>query len=153
MFQRNIDATRFLNGEIDPNCPLSEENGLAAIVKHVMAVTSGKDHNGMDDSAKKKTNRPKVRVPKQMTDKTKSSSDTKSNTSHRCRVYTATILKEMGIDTCHLPKVSKLINRKDKVTGEDTWYIQLFFHTPAKVTCREYKNGRFNGPNSAPMCY
>ena len=47
VFQRNSDATRFLNGEIDPNCPLLEENGLAAIVKHVMAVTSGKDRNGI----------------------------------------------------------------------------------------------------------
>lgn len=129
-----------------------EENGLAAIVKHVMAVTSGKDRNGMDDSAKKKTNRPKVRVPKQKTDKSKSSLDTESNTPCRRRVYTATILEEMGIDISHLPKGSKLINRKDKVTGEDTWYIQLFFHTPAKVTCREYKIGRFNGPNSDPMC-
>ena len=152
VFQRNSDATRFLNGEIDPNCPLLEENGLAAIVKHVMAVTSGKERNGMDDSAKKKTNRPKVRVPKQKTDKTKSSSDTESNTPHRRRVYTATILEEMGIDTSNLPKGSKLIKRKDKVTGEDTWYIQLFFHTPAKVTCREYKIGRFNVPKSDPMC-
>ena len=152
VFQRNSDATRFLNGEIDPNCPLLEENGLAAIVKHVMAVTSGKERNGMDDSAKKKTNRPKVRVPKQKTDKTKSSSDTESNTPHRRRVYTATILEEMGIDASNLPKGSKLIKRKDKVTGEDTWYIQLFFHTPAKVTCREYKIGRFNVPKSDPMC-
>lgn len=152
VFQRNSDATRFLNGEIDPNCPLLEENGLAAIVKHVMAVTSGKERNGMDDSAKKKTNRPKVRVPKQKTDKTKSSLDTESNTPHRRRVYTATILEEMGIAASNLPKGSKLIKRKDKVTGEDTWYIQLFFHTPAKVTCREYKIGRFNVPKSDPMC-
>ena len=86
VFQRNSDATRFLNGEIDPNCPLLEENGLAAIVKHVMAVTSGKDCNGMDDPAKKKTNRPKVRVPKQKTDKSKPSSDTGSNTPRRRRV-------------------------------------------------------------------
>ena len=121
VFQDHSDATRFLNGEIDPNCPFLEENGLAAIVKHVMAVTSGKDRNGMVDSAKKKTNRPKVRVPKQKTDKTMSSSDTESNTPHHRRVYTATILEEMGIDTSHLLKRSKLINRKDKVTGEDTW--------------------------------
>lgn len=152
VFQRNRDATRFQNGEIDPNCPLLEENGLAAIVKHVMAVTSGKNRNGIDDSAKKKTNRPKVLVPRQMTDKAKSSSDTESNTTHCRRVYTATILEEMGIDTSHLPKGSKLINRKDKVTDEDTWYIQLFFHTSAKITCRGYKIGRFNGPNIDPMC-
>lgn len=123
VFQRNSDATRFLNGEIDPNCPLLEENGLAAIVKHVMAVTSGKDRNGMDDSAKKKTNRPKVRVPKQKTDKTKSSSDTESNTPHRRRVYTATILEEMGIDTSNLPKGSKLMMleaiRQSQFTNND----------------------------------
>ena len=105
----------------------------------------------MDVPAKKKITRPKVRVPKQKTDKTKSSSDTELNTPHRRRVYTATILEEMGIDTSHLPKDPKPINRKDKVTGEDTWYIQLFFHTPAKVTSREYKIGRFNVPNIAPI--
>ena len=152
VFQRNSDATRFLNGEIDPNCPLLEENGLAAIVKHVMAVTSGKDRNVVDNTVKKKAGKSKVRVPKQKSDKTKPSSCTDSNTPRRRRVYTATVLEEMGIDTSNLPKGSKLINRKDKVTGEDTWYIQLFFHTPAKVTCREYKIGRFNVPKSDPMC-
>ena len=152
VFQRNSDATRFLNGEIDPNCPLLEENGLAAIVKHVMAVTSGKDRNVVDNTVKKKAGKSKVRIPKQKSDKTKPSSCTDSNTPRRRRVYTATVLEEMGIDTSNLPKGSKLINRKDKVTGEDTWYIQLFFHTPAKVTCREYKIGRFNVPKSDPMC-
>lgn len=152
VFQRNSDATRFLNGEIDPNCPLLEENGLAAIVKHVMAVTSGKDRNVVDNTVKKKAGKSKVRVPKQKSDKSKPSSCTDSNTPRRRRVYTATVLEEMGIDTSNLPKGSKLINRKDKVTGEDTWYIQLFFHTPAKVTCREYKIGRFNVPKSDPMC-
>lgn len=151
VFQRNRNATRFLNGEIDPNCPLLEENGLVAIVKHVMAVTSGKDRNGIDDSAKKKTDSPKVRVPRQKTDKSKPFSDTESNTPHRRRVYTATILEEMGIDISHLPNDSKLINRKDMVTDEDAWYIQLFFHTLAKVTCRGYRIGRFNGPNIDPM--
>ena len=152
VFQRNSDATRFLNGEIDPNCPLLEENGLAAIVKHVMAVTSGKDRTVVDNTVKKKAGKSKVRVPKQKSDKTKPSSCTDSNTPRRRRVYTATVLEEMGVDTSNLPKGSKLINRKDKVTGEDTWYIQLFFHTPAKVTCREYKIGRFNVPKSDPMC-
>ena len=152
VFQRNSDATRFLNGEIDPNCPLLEENGLAAIVKHVMAVTSGKDRNVVDNTVKKKAGKSKVRVPKQKSDKSKPSSCTDSNTPRCRRVYTATVLEEMGIDTSNLPKGSKLINRKDKVTGEDTWYIQLFFHTPAKVTCREYKIGRFNVPKSDPMC-
>ncbi|OUP22896.1 hypothetical protein B5F32_01515 [Parabacteroides distasonis] len=30
--------------------------------------------------------------------------------------------------------------------------IQLLFHTPAKVTCREYKIGRLNVPKSDPKC-
>ena len=134
---------------------LAKRNEYARFLEdenEAMAVTSGKNRNGMDDSAKKKTNRPKVRVPKQKTDKSKPSSDTESNTPCRRCVYTATILEEMGIDTSNLPKGSKLIKRKDKVTGEDMWYIQLFFHTPAKVTCREYKIGRFNVPKSDPMC-
>ena len=128
------------------------ENGLSDIIKHVMAVTSGKERNDVDNPTNKKTGRSKVRVPKQKIDKSKSSSGTESNAPRRRRVYTATILEEMGIDTSNLPKGSKLINRKDKVTGEDTWYIKLFFHTPAKVTCREYKIGRFNVPESDPMC-
>ncbi len=152
VFQRNSDATRFLKGEIDPNCPLLEENGLADIIKHVMSVTGDKGRNVTNTAAAKKTAKPNVRVPKPKDNKAKASSDAKPNTPRRRRVYTATILEEMGIDAGNLPKGSKLITRKDKVTGEDTWYIQLFFHTPAKVTCREYKIGRFNVPMGDPMC-
>lgn len=92
---------------------LAKRNEYARFLEdenEAMAVTSGKNRNGMDDSAKKKTNRPKVRVPKQKTDKSKPSLDTESNTPCRRRVYTATILEEMGIDTSNLPKGSKLIN-------------------------------------------
>lgn len=151
VFQRNSDATRFLNGEIDPNCPLLMENGLADIVKHVMAVTSGKERKDAVNPADKKSRNSKVRVPNKKAVKSDSSS-TEPKAPRRRRVYTATILEELGIDTSNLPKGSKLITRKDKETGEDTWYIQLFFHTPAKVTCREYKIGRFNVPKSDPMC-
>ncbi len=152
VFQRNSDATRFLNGEIDPNCPLLEENGLADIIKHVVSVTNGNGRNGLDKPTTNKASNTKVRVPKSKGTKPKAPSDAEPKKPRRRRVYTATILEEMGIDTSNLPKGSKLINRKDKVTGEDTWYIQLFFHTPAKVTCREYKIGRFNVPNSDPKC-
>lgn len=134
---------------------LAKRNEYARFLEdenEAMAVTSGKERNGVDNPTNKKTGRSKVRVPRQKIDKSKSSSGTESNAPRRRRVYTATILKEMGIDTSNLPKGSKLINRKDKVTGEDTWYIKLFFHTPAKVTCREYKIGRFNVPESDPMC-
>ena len=54
----------------------------------------------------------------------------------------------MGIDTSNLPEGSKLIRRKDKESGEDVWYIKLFFHKKAQVICREYKIGRFNVPGS-----
>ncbi len=151
VFQRNSDATRFLNGEIDPNCPLLMENGLADIIKHVMAVTSDKERKDVANPTDKKSRKPKVRVPKKKDVKPDSSS-AEPKTPRRRRVYTATILQQMDIDTSNLPKGSKLIKRKDKTTGEDTWYIQLFFHTPAKVTCREYKIGRFNVPKSDPMC-
>ena len=117
VFQRNSDATRFLNNEIDPCCPLLEELGLAK-------------------GSKSKS----------------SSSETEPKAPRRRRVYTATILEQMGIDASNLPEGSKLIKRKDKTSGEDTWYVQLFFHTPAKVTCREYKIGRFNVPKSDPQC-
>ncbi len=153
VFQRNSDATRFLNGEIDPNCPLLEENGLADIIKHVMAVTSGKERKGTESSADKKATCAKVRLPGDKKGKSKSPSATKEPETHRRRrVYTATVLEEMGIDASNLPSGSKLIRRKDKATGEDVWYVKLFFHTPAKVTCREYKIGRFNVPNDDPMC-
>ena len=39
-FLRNSDATRFLNGEIDPHDPLLEEMGLESIVKAIMERTS-----------------------------------------------------------------------------------------------------------------
>ena len=152
VFQRNSDATRFLNDEIDPNCPLLEEKGLADIIKHVMSVTSGKESVDVKKPQSDKSGKPKVRVPQSKSKNVNSSSGSESQDSRRRRVYTATILEQMGIDTSNLPKGSKLIRRKDKVTNEDTWYIQLFFHTPAKVTCREYKIGRFNIPKSEPRC-
>lgn len=158
VFQRNSDATRFLNNEIDPNCPLLEEQGLANVIKHVLAVTGENGREAEIAQTSKSQKKPKVNLPKGKGSKTKSTSetetdtDTETNTTRRRRVYTATILEEMGIDASNLPKGSKLIRRKDKASGEDTWYIQLFFHTPAKVTCREYKIGRFNVPKSDPQC-
>ena len=162
VFQRNSDATRFLNNEIDPNCPLLEEHGLANVIKHVLAVTCENGREAEIAQTSKSQKKPKVNLPKGKGkgSKTKSTSETETEadaetetkTTRRRRVYTATILEEMGIDVSNLPKGSKLIRRKDKASGEDTWYIQLFFHTPATVTCREYKIGRFNVPKSDPQC-
>lgn len=152
VFQRNSDATRFLNNEIDPNCPLLEEQGLADVIKHVLAVTGEKGREAEAKQTSEGQKKPKANLPKNKGNKPKSSSGAEPKAPRRRRVYTATILEEMGIDASNLPEGSKLINRKDKMSGEDTWYIQLFFHTPAKVTCREYKIGRFNVPKSDPQC-
>ena len=153
VFQRNSDATRFLNNEIDPCCPLLEELGLADVVKHVLAVTGEKGREAEKPRNSKGQKKPGINLPKGKGSKSKSaSSGTEPKAPRRRRVYTATILEQMGIDASNLPEGSKLIKRKDKTSGEDTWYIQLFFHTPAKVTCREYKIGRFNVPKSDPQC-
>ena len=149
VFQRNSDATRFLNGEIDPHSPMLEEESFMDIIKHVMDVTSD---NGRKISDKKcsKSNRRKSRTSK----KGKGNGDGKEGDAvgvfRKRRVYTATILEEMGIDCSNLPKNSKLIRRKDKETGEDIWYIYLFFYSKPSVTCKKYKIGRFNIPGKDP---
>lgn len=149
-FLRNSDATRFLNGEIDPHDPLLEEMGLESIVKAIMERTS-EERRGTsekDPESKKAT----VSLPKQKKGEKRqdpASTGTSSGKRKR-RVYDATVLLRMGIDTSNLPEGSKLIKRKDKESGEDVWYIKLFFHKKAQVICREYKIGRFNVPGSDP---
>ena len=58
IFQRNSDATRFLNGEIDPHSPMLEEESFMDIIKHVMDVTSDngrkiKDKTNRNDNKRK----------------------------------------------------------------------------------------------------
>ena len=151
-FLRNSDATRFLNGEIDPHDPLLEEMGLESIVKAIMERTSEerRDTSEKDPESKKAT----VSLPKKKKgEKEKRQDPAPTETSsgkRKRRVYDATVLLRMGIDTSNLPEGSKLIKRKDKTSGEDVWYIKLFFHKKAQVICREYKIGRFNVPGSDP---
>lgn len=149
VYQRNSDATRFLNGEIDPHSPMLEEESFMDIIKHVMDVTSD---NGRKVTDKKcsKNNRRKPRIPKKGKGKNENKEGGTSVVFRRRRVYTATVLEEMGIDCSNLPKNSKLIRRKDKETGEDIWYIYLFFYSKPSVTCRKYKIGRFNIPGKDP---
>ena len=149
VFQRNSDATRFLNGEIDPNDPFLEEMGFEAIVKAIMERTSEEKRDTQEKKAEPKE--VKVRLPKAKKHKKETISESSSGGKRKRRVYDATVLKEMGIDTSNLPAGSKLIRRKDKESGEDVWYIKLFFYKKAQVICREYKIGRFNVPGSDPM--
>lgn len=147
-FLRNSDATRFLNGEIDPHDPLLEETGLASIVKAIMERTSEERRDTSEQRPKSKE--VKVPLPKKKEKKQVPSSTETSSVKRRRRVYDATVLLQMGIDTSNLPEGSKLIKRKDKDSGEDVWYVKLFFHKKAQVICREYKIGRFNVPGSDP---
>ena len=147
-FQRNSDATRFLNGEIDPHDPLLEEMGLESIVKSIMERTSEerRDTSGKNPGSRKV----KVPLPKKKGKQQSPSSTEAASGKRKRRVYDATVLLQMGIDTSNLPEGSKLIKRKDKQNGEDVWYIKLFFHKKAQVICREYQIGRFNVPGSDP---
>lgn len=149
VFQRNSDATRFLNDEIDPNTPYLDESPIADVIKHVMQITNGLTKDVVSESAthkKAKTSH----VPSNKSNKV--SKEDAVHILRSRRQYSASILESIGIDTSNLPKGAKLIRRKDKACGEDVWYIKLFFHTSAKVTCREYKIGRFNIPGDDPMC-
>ena len=147
-FQRNSDATRFLNGEIDPNDPFLEEMGFEEIIKTIMERTLEEKH---DTSAKKpEPKNVKVSRPRKKRQKKEAASTEASTGKRKRRVYDATVLKQMGIDASNLPAGSKLIRRKDKDGGEDVWYIKLFFHKKAQVICREYKIGRFNVPGADP---
>ena len=149
VYQRNSDATRFLNGEIDPHSPMLEEESFMDIIKHVMDVTSD---NGHKITGKKcpKSDRRKPRTSKKGKEKSEGKEGESRNVFRSRRVYTATILEEMGIDCSNLPKNSKLIRRKDKQTGEDIWYVYLFFYSKPSVTCKKYKIGRFNIPGKDP---
>ena len=147
-FQRNSDATRFLNGEIDPHDPLLEEMGFEDIVKAIMERTSEERRDTSEEHPKSR--KVKVPLPKKKEKKQVPSATETASVKRKRRVYDATVLLQMGIDTSNLPEGSKLIKRKDKESGEDVWYIKLFFHKKAQVICREYKIGRFNVPGSDP---
>ncbi|MGM9767096.1 MAG: transposase, partial [Candidatus Cryptobacteroides sp.] len=147
-FQRNSDATRFLNGEIDPNDPFLEETGFEEVIKTIMERTSEEKR----DTSEKKPEPKKVKFPRpgKKRQKKEAASTEASTGKRKRRVYDATVLKQMGIDTSNLPAGSKLIRRKDKDGGEDVWYIRLIYHKKAQVICREYKIGRFNVPGEDP---
>ena len=147
-FQRNSDATRFLNGEIDPSDPLLEEMGFESVIKAIMERTSDKrrDTSEKDPEPKKV----KATLPKSRRHRKGSVSTDSSVLKRRRRVYDATVLEQMGIDASNLPDGAKLIRRKDKESGEDVWYLKLFFHKRARVICRVYKIGRFNIPGEDP---
>lgn len=149
-FNHNSDASRFLKGELDPDDPYLKEMGFEEVIRQIMKDTenvSSPSRESKDEPAGKKEK--DIALPKR-TEEAKE----KDNTPKKRNFYTATILKEMDIDTSNLPKNVKwqLIKRKSKDDGLDTWYVYLFTYEKAKTTCTKYKIGRFNVQGSDPMC-
>lgn len=147
MFGQGSDATRFLNGVIDLDDPYLEDMGIAAVLKHVMAITSDKAENTEGADSEKEEDKPDLPKSK----KAKETTPKPHHHSKRKRVYTEEDLIEMGIDTGNLPKGAKIIRRKDSAAGEDVWYLRLVYYQKAKSVVREYKIGRFNIPGGEPM--
>ena len=149
-FNHNSDASRFLKGELDPDDPYLKEMGFEEVIRQIMKGTEdlpSPSRVSNEECASKKGK--ELRLPKRTEDV-----NVKGTTSKRRNVYTATVLKEIGIDTSNLPADVnyKLIRRKSKEDGFDTWYVRLFTYEGPKVTCTEYKIGRFNIPGCDPMC-
>ena len=149
-FNHNSDASRFLKGELDPDDPYLKEMGFEEVIRHIMKeteeVSSPSCESKEEPAGKKEKN---VKLPKRTEEAKK-----KDNRPKKRNVYTATILKEMGIDTSNLPENLKwqLIKRKSKDDGLDTWYVYIFTYEGPKTTCTKYKIGRFNIQGSDPMC-
>lgn len=149
-FNHNSDASRFLKGELDPDDPYLKEMGFEEVIRQLMKETEDvpvPSRSSDEHTSDKKGKEPKL--PK----KTEESKET-DNTPKKRNVYTATVLKEMDIDTSNLPKNVRwqLIKRKSKADGLDTWYVYLFTYEGPKTTCTKYKIGRFNVQGSDPMC-
>lgn len=114
-FNHNSDASRFLKGELDPDDPYLKEMGFEEVIRQIMNDTedvTSPSHKSKEGTAGKKEK--DIRLPKR-TERAKK----KDNTPKKRNVYTATILKEMGIDTSNLPvDVNyKLIRRKKCLKG------------------------------------
>lgn len=149
-FNHNSDASRFLKGELDPDDPYLKEMGFEEVIRQIMKNTEELPSPSYESKERHSSKKEKdLRLPERMEDV-----KVKSKTPKKRNVYTATVLKEVGIDTSNLPADVnyKLIRRKSKEDGFDTWYVRLFTYEGPKVTCTEYKIGRFNVPGSDPMC-
>ena len=149
VFQRNSDATRYLNNEIDVDCPYLEESSLNDVIKHVMDIT--KDCSE-EDKPKVKSVKASKGLKSVRKHKRRMERNEAIQTLSRKRAYGAELLESVGIDASNLPKNAKLIRRKDKASGEDVWYVKLYFYNTPKVTYKEYKIGRFNVPGDDPVC-
>ncbi len=149
-FNHNSDASRFLKGELDPDDPYLKEMGFEEVIRQIMKNTEDVPSSSGDSKEAPVGKREKSVILPKRTEEAKS----KDNTPKNRNVYTATVLKEMDIDTSNLPENVKwqLIRRKSKDDGLDTWYVYLFTYEGPKTTCTKYKIGRFNVQGCDPMC-
>lgn len=143
IFNTNSDKTRYLNGAIDLNDPLISEMGFEAIIQEVLRQTD--EIIGQEGGNADKENKERPEYQK----KPKKSQVGKSKKHH---VFTKEILQRLGMDTSNLPEGSKLIHRKDKVSGEDVWTVVLLHYQGPKTLRTEQEIGRFNVPKNDPMC-
>ena len=143
IFNTNSDRTRYLNGAIDLNDPLISEMGFEAIIQEVLRQTD--EIIGQEGGNADKENKERPKYQK----KPKKNQVGKSKKHH---VFTKEILQRLGMDTSNLPEGSKLIHRKDKVSGEDVWTVVLLHYQGPKTLRTEQEIGRFNVPKNDPMC-
>lgn len=137
MFNHNSDSTRFLNGVIDPDDPRLEEMGFEDVVRSLMEHT---DPNAAGKKSMKSTASEKksaIRLPK----KTETATSKITYSSHK-RVWTATELKKIGVNMENLPDNARIVKRKSKDSGLDTWFVQIISYEDAKVVITEYEIAR-----------
>lgn len=136
-FNHNSDATRFLNGEIDPNDPRVQDMGFEDIFKHVSGLT-----NHPDDTKQRGINKAKnVTLPKKTNNE-----QPRNGFSPRKKVWTTTELRREGIDTTGMSSNTKIVKRKGTKDGLDTWIVRTLTYEKPKVTLTEYEVARIYIP-------
>lgn len=132
-FNHNSDATRFLNGEIDPNDPRVQAMGFEDVVKHVNGISTQTDPSQTETLKKTKA----VILPKR-TEETKP----RKGFSERKKVWSTTDLKHMGIDTTGMSSNTKIVKREGGKDGLDVWVVRTLSYEKPKVTMTEYEVAR-----------
>lgn len=142
-FNHNSDATRFLNGEIDPDDPRVQEMGFEDIFKHV----NGRS-NQPDDIRQRAVNKAKkVILPKKTNNE-----QNRKGFSPRKKVWTTTELRREGIDTTGMPSNTKIVKRKGTKDGLDKWIVRTLTYEKPKVTLTEYEVARIYIPGQGMDC-
>lgn len=142
-FNHNSDATRFLNGEIDPNDPRVQDMGFEDIFRHVNGLS-----NQADDIKHSVANKAKnVTLPKKTNNE-----QPRKGFSPRKKVWTTTELRREGIDTTGMSSNTKIVKRKGTKDGLDKWIVRTLTYEKPKVTLTEYEVARIYIPGQGMDC-